>query len=38
MQATGMVNDHVAGCFRRQAIIEKYSREDAGLKKAKTVK
>ncbi len=37
MQATGMVNDHVAGCFRRQPIIEKYSREEAGLKKAKTV-
>ena len=38
MQATGMVNDHVAGCVRRQPIIEKYSREEAGLKKAKTVK
>ncbi len=38
MQATGMVNDHVAGCFRRQPIIEKYSREEAGLKKAKTLK
>jgi DNA-3-methyladenine glycosylase I len=38
MQATGMVNDHVAGCFRRQPIIEKYSREESGLKKAKTVK
>jgi len=38
MQATGMVNDHVAGCFRRQPIIEIYSREEAGLKKAKTVK
>ncbi len=38
MQATGMVNDHVAGCFRRQPIIEKFSREEAGLKKAVTVK
>ncbi|MSP38638.1 MAG: DNA-3-methyladenine glycosylase I [Deltaproteobacteria bacterium] len=38
MQATGMVNDHVAGCFRRRAIIEKYSREEAGFKKAITVK
>jgi len=38
MQATGMINDHVAGCFRSQPIIEKYSREEAGLKKAKTVK
>ena len=26
MQATGMVNDHVAGCFRRQPIIAGYSR------------
>ena len=24
MQATGMVNDHVSGCFRRQAIISAY--------------
>jgi DNA-3-methyladenine glycosylase I len=24
MQATGMVNDHVSGCFRRQAIIAAY--------------
>ncbi len=24
MQATGMVNDHVAGCFRRQPIIASY--------------
>jgi len=24
MQATGMVNDHVAGCFRRHAIIAAY--------------
>jgi DNA-3-methyladenine glycosylase I len=24
MQATGMVNDHIAGCFRRQAIIAAY--------------
>ena len=24
MQATGMVNDHVAGCFRRAPIIQKY--------------
>ncbi len=38
MQATGMVNDHIAGCFRRQPIIQKYSREEAGLKKAITVK
>jgi DNA-3-methyladenine glycosylase I len=37
MQATGMVNDHVAGCFRRQPIIRKYSREESGLKKGTTV-
>jgi len=24
MQATGMVNDHVASCFRRQTIIAGY--------------
>lgn len=24
MQATGMVNDHVVGCFRRKEIIERY--------------
>ncbi|MGH8597957.1 MAG: DNA-3-methyladenine glycosylase I, partial [Gammaproteobacteria bacterium] len=24
MQATGMVNDHVAGCFRRQPLIAAY--------------
>jgi len=26
MQATGMVNDHVAGCFRRQPIIAGYNK------------
>ncbi len=30
MQATGMVNDHVAGCFRRQAIIKNYPPKQAG--------
>src|SRR5690606_28067874 len=29
MQATGMVNDHLIGCFRRQEIIESY--RSAGL-------
>lgn len=38
MQATGMVNDHVAGCFRRQAIMQKYSREESGLTKGMTAK
>jgi DNA-3-methyladenine glycosylase I len=27
MQATGMVNDHVLGCFRRQPIIDNYKRK-----------
>ncbi len=27
MQATGMVNDHTMGCFRRQEIVEGYSRK-----------
>jgi len=27
MQATGMVNDHVLACLRRQAIIDAYARE-----------
>jgi len=27
MQATGMVNDHTMDCFRRQPIIDKYSKE-----------
>jgi DNA-3-methyladenine glycosylase I len=26
MQATGMVNDHAVGCFRRQPIIDGYRR------------
>jgi DNA-3-methyladenine glycosylase I len=29
MQATGMVNDHVAGCFRRQPIISGYKNKSA---------
>ena len=37
MQATGMVNDHVAGCFRRQAIIRKYSQSEAGRRKTNVV-
>jgi DNA-3-methyladenine glycosylase I len=28
MQATGMVNDHVVGCFRRQSIINSYHGAD----------
>lgn len=32
MQATGMINDHVAGCFRRQAIIAGYKKEISKLK------
>jgi len=27
MQATGMINDHVTGCFRRQAIIAGYRKD-----------
>ena len=34
MQATGMVNDHVAGCFRRQTIIAGYKQNS----KAKIIK
>jgi DNA-3-methyladenine glycosylase I len=30
MQATGMVNDHVAGCFRRQIIIARYKQASKG--------
>jgi DNA-3-methyladenine glycosylase I len=30
MQATGMVNDHVAGCFRRQIIITGYKQASKG--------
>ncbi len=37
MQATGMINDHVAGCFRRQANMQNYLREESGLKKGITV-
>lgn len=29
MQATGMVNDHVQGCFRRQSIIAVYKKKSA---------
>jgi DNA-3-methyladenine glycosylase I len=38
MQATGMVNDHVASCFCREPIVQKYSREQSGPKKGMTVK
>jgi DNA-3-methyladenine glycosylase I len=31
MQATGMVNDHVAGCFRRQPIIAGYKKSSKSL-------
>lgn len=30
MQATGMVNDHVQSCFRRQSIIAGYKKKSAG--------
>jgi len=33
MQATGMVNDHVENCFRREVIMKKYSRGQPGSKK-----
>jgi len=33
MQATGMVNDHVAGCFRRKPLIEAYPRGDIVVRK-----
>lgn len=33
MQATGMVNDHVESCFRRELIVKKYSRGQPGSKK-----
>ncbi len=33
MQATGMVNDHVENCFRRELIMKKYSRGQPDSKK-----
>jgi DNA-3-methyladenine glycosylase I len=32
MQATGMVNDHVESCFRRELIMKKYSHGQPGSK------
>jgi hypothetical protein len=33
MQATGMVNDHMMDCFRRQEIMDGYSGDASGREK-----